>query len=730
MPFTLPRPEISIRWKLLGAFLIVLVGSIIVAFTSIVLHRDAADRASMLEAENVAQTIANGAQFEPLTNAGNLQQYVDRLGNLMERDIIIVDRQGQVVAGTERKWLGSSAARAEVTMTMLDGITRAFTDGFDPDAGMAKRVVVPLRDNPEEHGSPTVGAVIVQYTNLYDSLTKQVQRAGDITGIVALMLMVFGLAAALYVTSSIIKPLAILESAAANIANADYSVRVTIRNRDEIGRLANAFNAMAGDLGRSHAALLERAIEQERTNALVEAGLTHQEEAAKKIEALAYFDALTGLFNRLMFRTILSEAILKHQGEERRFGVLLLDTDRFKQINDTLGHETGDLLLQELSARIKGCMHSADTVARLGGDEFVILLPDLYRKADAESVAKKILAAISQPCAIDGHDLRVTASIGISLFPDDGIDEQTLMKRADIAMYQTKENGRNGFRFYDPARDMNTFERLAMESSLRRALERNELVLHYQPKRNFHSGTISGMEALLRWRHPDLGLVSPDQFIPVAEETGLIVPIGLWVLRTACLQTMSFHARGLSDLVVAVNLSARQFEDEGLLMAIIAILDETGMDASWLELEITESTIMQDVQKARALLVALKAMGVRIAIDDFGTGHSSLGSLRQFPIDTLKIDRTFVRDVTTSKDDEELAKAIITLGRTLKLHLVAEGVETREQARFLHEQGCDEMQGYYFSKPIPADTFETFVRKHRASLVKQDSTFGAMPFSR
>ena len=431
---------------------------------------------------------------------------------------------------------------------------------------------------------------------------------------------------------------------------------------------------------------------------------------ATRVEYLAFHDGLTTLPNRSLFSKLLGQSIKQAQRQHRSLAVLFLDLDRFKHINDTLGHEAGDQLLQQVAVRLKACLRDSDTVARLGGDEFVVLLPDLDDERYVATVAQKALAAIASPFAVLGREFRVTASVGISVYPQDGQDEQTLTKNADIAMYQAKEDGKNNFRFYSDALNANTLERLTLESSLRHALEHNEFELHYQAKREIRSGRITGMEALLRWQHPDLGTVAPMQFIPVAEETGLIVPIGKWVLLTACRQNVAWQRAGRASLCMAVNLTPRQFADENLLADLAAILAATGMDAQLLELEISEGMLMRDVPKTMRILTALKKMGVRIAIDDFGIGYSSLSNLRQFPLDTIKIDRSFIRDVASVDADKALTEAIIAMGRTLSLTVVAQGVETREQAEFLRRNACDELQGFYFNKPVPAEQFGELLR--------------------
>ena len=434
---------------------------------------------------------------------------------------------------------------------------------------------------------------------------------------------------------------------------------------------------------------------------------------AARVEYLAYHDGLTALPNRSLFSKLLGQSINQAHRYDKRLAVMFLDLDRFKQINDTLGHEAGDQLLQEVATRLKACLRDSDTVARLGGDEFVVLLPELAEEAYVATVAQKILSTVARPFVLLGQEFRVTASIGISTYPQDGLDEQTLTKNADIAMYQAKEEGKNNFQFYSETLNANSLERLTLESSLRHALERSEFELHYQAKREIRSGRITGMEALLRWQHPDLGTIAPMQFIPVAEETGLIVPIGKWVLRTACLQNMAWQAQGLAPLSMAINLTARQFFDEGLVPDLTTILATTGMDARLLELEITESLLMRDVERSLRILSGLKDMGIRIAIDDFGVGYSSLATLQQFPLDTIKIDRSFIRDVASVDEDKALTEAIIAMGRTLSLTVVAQGVETKAQADFLRLNACDEFQGFYLDLPMPADETATLLRTQR-----------------
>ena len=440
--------------------------------------------------------------------------------------------------------------------------------------------------------------------------------------------------------------------------------------------------------------------------------------AEERVQYMAAHDALTGLPNRVMFGELLGHEMRAAGRYDRRFAVMFIDLDRFKFVNDTLGHEAGDTLLKEVSARFKACLRGSDVVARLGGDEFVVLLQEAKSEEDVASVARKLLAAAMKPVSVLGQECRVTASIGICMHPGHAKDEATLMKNADIAMYLAKEQGKNNFQFFSEDIKTHSLERLTLESSLRHALERDEFSLNYQAKLDLKTQAITGVEALLRWKHPDLGTVSPVQFIPVAEETGLIVPIGKWVLRTACAQNVAWQRAGLPPLCMAVNLSARQFADEALVADIVAALKESGMRPELLELELTESMVMQAPDRAVKLLTTIKEMGVRIAIDDFGVGYSSLAQIKRFPIDTLKVDRSFIRDLEKNAEDRAITEAIISMGKTLSLTVVAEGVETAEQQTFLVDHACDEMQGYYFSKPVDQEQFAGFLRAHAARETK------------
>ena len=424
----------------------------------------------------------------------------------------------------------------------------------------------------------------------------------------------------------------------------------------------------------------------------------------------AEHDFLTGLPNRMLLNDRISQAIALAPRHTKHVAVLFLDLDGFKHINDSLGHPTGDKLLQSIAKRLVECVRASDTVSRQGGDEFVILLSEVARSEDAEITARRMLEAVALPHSIDHHDLHVTTSIGVSVYPDDGLDAETLIKNADTAMYQAKENGRQSFQFFKPVMNARAVERQTIEEGLRRASERREFVLHYQPKINLATGTISGAEALIRWRHPTRGSVSPADFIPVAEQCGLIRPIGAWVLREACEQAQAWLDAGLPATSVAVNVSAMEFRADSFLDDLFAILRETGLDPGSLELELTESVLMKHAASTASILQTLRESGIRVAIDDFGTGYSSLSYLRKFPVDAVKIDQSFVRQISAAGDDTTIVKAVIGMARGLKLKVIAEGVETLEQLAFLRAYRCDEAQGYYFSRPVPAQHFAMLLK--------------------
>jgi diguanylate cyclase (GGDEF)-like protein/PAS domain S-box-containing protein len=441
----------------------------------------------------------------------------------------------------------------------------------------------------------------------------------------------------------------------------------------------------------------------------------HDVSAARALSGkLAYYaqhDGLTELPNRVLLNDRLTRAITVAQRHQTGLAILYLDLDRFKHINDSLGHSVGDRLLQSVATRLSECVRASDTVCRLGGDEFVILLSEITQAQDAAVCADKLLQVVRMPHLIDSHEVHVTASIGIGVYPGDGTVVEALMQNADSAMYEAKDRGRNNYQYYRSDLNSSATERQSLESGLRHAIERHELELHYQPIVNVMTGSIAGVEALIRWQHPTLGFVLPAQFISVAEESGLIVPIGQWMLRKACRQANDWREQGLPPIRLAVNISAVELRSKEFVAGVAAILAETRLDPRRLELELTETFLMQDAKATALVLNALKELGVQLALDDFGTGYSSLSYVRRFPIDTLKVDRSFVRNLTRDADDASVVSAVINMGQSLHMRVVAEGVETREQLLFLKEHDCTEAQGYHFSRPLKAENFAQLLRQ-------------------
>ena len=438
--------------------------------------------------------------------------------------------------------------------------------------------------------------------------------------------------------------------------------------------------------------------------------ITERKTAAERILYMAHHDALTDLPNRALLHDRLAQAIAGAQRNATGVAVLFLDIDLFKSVNDSLGHAIGDQLLRQIAARLTQCLRLGDTVSRRGGDEFIVVMGDVRGIDELTHAVEKILRSICLPYTIDGLELNITASIGISLYPQDGRDVETLIQHADVAMYYAKDNGRNNYQFFIPALNANASQRLALESSLHRALERDEFVLHYQPQVHASSGKILGCEALIRWQHPEQGLILPDRFIPVAEKCGLINAIGEWVLRTACRQNRSWQRTGLAPIPVAVNLSGIQLRQKDFLKSVAQILRDGELDPRYLAIELTESTLLQNVDSAATCLHRLKAMGLQIVLDDFGTGYSSLGYLKRFPVDKLKIDKSFMHDVPVGSNDITLIRTIINMGHNLNIAVIAEGVETRAQFDFLLAQNCEEMQGDFCGQPMPAADFASLLR--------------------
>ena len=444
--------------------------------------------------------------------------------------------------------------------------------------------------------------------------------------------------------------------------------------------------------------------------------LRQRKRMEERIKHMAFHDELTSLPNRLMLNARLHQALSRHRAAGSQLAILFLDVDRFKVINDSLGHETGDSLLRQVADRLSAHSREGDTIARMGGDEFVVLMENSGNIQDISTLAQRLVKDLASPYALGINSYHVTVSIGVSIFPADGGDATALLKAADVAMYRAKDTGRNSYQFYSAAMNVHTVERLELESDLRHALERDEFLLHYQPKVEVATGLITGVEALLRWNHPRRGLMQPMEFIPLAEEIGLISSIGEWVLATACARTREWQVRGFADLDVAVNLSARQFADPLLFHKLSGIIRRSGLNPPNLELEITESLVMSQGAAAVNVLQELKSLGVRIAIDDFGTGYSSLAYLKCFPIDTIKVDRRFIRDIPADSGDKNITRALIAMAHSLRLKVVAEGVETAEQLQFLRKERCDIVQGYLFYRALPEGEVAAVLKLNRMHL--------------
>jgi diguanylate cyclase (GGDEF)-like protein len=585
---------------------------------------------------------------------------------------------------------------------------------------------------PVEVRGETVGTLLIHSESV--DVFERLLRYGSIVAVVLLVsgLVAFVLASRLqkYISAPVLR---LADTSRRISSEKNYALRAATEGSDEIGVLSKSFNEMLEQIqGRDRALEAHRDHLEEtvrlRTTELSKAvdelrqEIQQREVAEDRIRYLAYYDDLTGLPNRQFLKEGLSRSIKEASQHAQILALLFLDLDRFKEINDNFGHTTGDALLQQVAERLKNSVRDIDfvsrtgsdgrpaTVTRQGGDEFTILLTSIRSPEDAGRVARRILLDLEMSFPVRRRELVVSGSIGIAVYPYDGQDVDTLLKHADTAMYHAKEGGRNDYEFFSESMKVAAIEKFTLESDLRKAIDRQEFLLLYQPRLDLHTGTIVGVEALLRWRHPDKGIVSPAEFIPVAENAGLIVSIGEWVLWTACRQANLWAREGLPRLTVAVNVSGRQFHKGTLVRTVTEVLSGTDLDPRLLEIEITESTTMKDENQAVETLTCLKRLGVRVALDDFGTGYSSLSYLRRFPLDSLKIDRSYTADLTTNVEIASIVTAVIEMAHSLGLRAVAEGVETAEQEAFLRAHGCDEIQGYYLSRPVAAESVAELVR--------------------
>lgn len=669
----------SIRRQLmLGIALVHAVLMTIFVFDLVERQRDFLSRQSVAQANGLAKTLA--ANSTPWVLASDLEGLNEVLQSQASypglRYTMVLRPQGRVVAHTDRSRAG---------LYLQDATSQALLKGpVEPRLLMANRELVdtahPIRANGALIGWARVG---ISQKAITTGLW-QITRDGVIYTLLAILV---GSVFALLMARGLTHGLQRLVAVADGIRNGRRDLRADADREDEIGRLGRNLNQMLD-------ALAQR--EQELSAAQAD------------VEDLATRDTLTRLPNRLLLMDRLDQAILSAHRDNYSLALLVIDLDRFKTINDSLGHHIGDRLIQQAAMRLSRCINPDDTLARVGGDEFVVVRNEVTQPGEVGHLAQWVAEALRRPYGIEGQELNSSCSIGISLYPDDGIDAQTLLRNADAAMYHAKEGGRGAFEFFSHDMNRRAVQRLKLENELRSALMRDEFRLLYQPQVDMRSGRVLGAESLIRWHHPELGLVSPADFIPIAEETGLIGDIGAWVLREACEQQLRWQADGLPPLRVAVNLSVRQVEP-ALVDLVTRVLSDTGLEPRYLDLEITESLLMHNLDENIAVLRRVSACGVQISMDDFGTGYSSLSSLKLFPVQTLKIDRSFVDDVVVERDDANIVRSIVAMGHSLGLKIIAEGVETPDQLDYLRALGCDEYQGYLYSKPLPAAEFRALL---------------------
>jgi diguanylate cyclase (GGDEF)-like protein len=714
------KPKRSIRWKLAAAFIAVACFVAVFVGFAIAIHFETVKRAAQLDAEHVAELIADAA-IENNSVRPDLQEYVARLNSVRKRDVVIVDTGKKGLADAIPDEVAKTYDHApgnEVARTISDGQTRTFVEKNSAHPDGAHQIVIPLRQSGSDLSKPIIGAVILEYTFILEQLFAAerdelylIIAAGIV---VVLLVTLFGLD----IARRIAQPLRDLKGSVERIAAQDYAARVVVTTQDEIGLLGAAFNKMAEDLNVSHAEVVEHKRELEKrvaertrelnlSNTLLQQEVRQHQVAAERADYLAYYDVLTGLANRALFHERLEQSVVNANEQGRKLALVLLDIERFKTINDTLGRQAGDALLKDLAVRLSGHAAEVGRLARIDADHFAVMVPEVHTEEEvARLIEQRVGEVFDPPFQIGNSELRVSAKYGIAMFPGDGADADTLFRNAEAALKKAKASG-NRYLFYTQTMNERVAENLTLENQLRRALDKEEFVLHYQPKVNLQTGKLTSAEALIRWNDPRTGLVPPGRFIPVLEETGLIFEVGRWALRKAIEDYLRWHTAGLAPVRIAVNVSPLQLRHRGFIAEIEQAIAVDPQAAAGLELEITESMIMEDVKHSIASLQAIRAMGVTIAIDDFGTGFSSLGYLAKLPVDTLKIDRSFVNDMTVAPEGLALVSTFIKLAHSLKVKVVANGVETEEQSRLLRLLGCDEMQGSLFSKPVPSEIFES-----------------------
>jgi len=732
-PPAAPRPRrfASLRARFAALVAAGLLGSLTLAGLAALHLLGAAERSAFAMGEQMARSlaeqmaVATGAQADPAA----LQPIVDFVHDGEKLDLEVIDRAGRIVADADKGDIGRlapEAGAAAIDATLVDGRPREFIEPAHDGEPERHQVIVAI---PPNAGAPRVAALVLEYGPLREVLSREATRRAGVLLAAAALLAALLLAVCALALRPVLRSVGRLRAAAGALAAGERGHRIGIYGADELGELARGFDAMADSLARSSAQLLaevdERRLAQaglaeanahleqrvvQRTallnesNERLRAELGERERVERELEQLARFDPLTGLPNRALFLARLGEALARG-GAQRKTGLMFIDLDRFKAVNDALGHETGDHVLQQTAARLGERLRGVGTVCRIGGDEFTVIVEDVADRDALAPVAQGLVEAFRAPLHTPaGQDIHLSLSIGISLAPDDGADVIELMKRADIAMYEAKSEGRNGYRFHSERMGEEAATRLAIEHALRNALAKQEFTLHYQPRISATGGGVTGMEALLRWRSALVGSVEPDVFIPVAEDTGLILEIGAWVIATAFGQLAEWLAAGLEPGTLAVNISARQLRQPGFAGMVLAQARAAGVPPAHVELELTESMLVADPEHAAAVLAELRGHGFGIAIDDFGKGHSSLMHLKRFPATKLKIDRAFVADIDTNPDDRAIAASIVALAAALDIRVTAEGVETPAQLAVLETLRCTEFQGFLFGKPASAAT--------------------------
>jgi diguanylate cyclase (GGDEF)-like protein len=690
----LSGPVGGIQRKLLGLVVSVCVAVASITGAALMLQWTSLEQAAQVEARNLALSLAHTLSA---SRSHTLHVQSDSLG-VDQRDIFVLDRERRTLASVVPAEVGTvygDDRSAAIDQVLRDGVPRSFTETSTQHPEGARFVAVAVRASAAPE-SPITGVLALESSRLaHQLIADNVPRlyAIALIGLAVLLgIAVVGTRLARRLSASIED----LRAGVDAFAQGRLGTRLVPAGTAEVAALGHAFNTMA------------QALEQTTLDLRLESEMA--KEAAVQVERLAFSDPVTGLANRASLSRLLTKQIAWAAASDRGFALLMLGLDRFRNVNDSLGHGVGDELLSLLGERLQAAVGAHRVVVRLGGDEFAMLLDELDPAA-LGATARHLIDTLGAPCRVRGNELRLSASVGVALCPKDGGNEETLMRHADIAMHNAKEDGGGTFKLYAEDLNRHSVERLAFEAALRQAVETEALSVHYQPKVSAHTGLIEGVEALVRWKHPQLGSISPVKFIPIAEETGLIVPLGRWVMRQACEQLVAWQREGLPAIGMAINLSPAQFRSPTMLADIDAAIADSGVDPTRLEFEITESMLMQDGGRTAAMLRALKARGVRLAVDDFGTGYSSLSQLRNFPVDTLKIDRSFVRGIADDVEDRAIAQAIVQMARTLRLGVVAEGVETDAQQRVLGALGCDLLQGFLFSPGVPAAELEAMLRR-------------------